>query len=83
VKSVQDVLRTTSVADARQTVVAEKRERYLAGELDREEMLRLLEREMKEAAKALDFEKASLLRDELLTLRTQEDRTKPKPRARR
>jgi len=83
VKSVQDVLRTTSVADAKQTVVAEKRERYLAGELDREEMLRLLEREMKEAAKALDFEKASLLRDELLTLRTQEDKTKPKPRARR
>jgi len=83
VKSVQDVLRTTTVADVKQTVVAEKRERYLAGELDREEMLSLLEKEMKEAAKALDFEKAALLRDELLTLRSQEDKARPKARARR
>lgn len=83
VKSVRDVLRTTTVADVKRSVVSEKRERYLAGGLDREEMLRLLEKEMKEAAKALDFEKAALLRDEILTLRSQEDKTRPKTRARR
>jgi excinuclease ABC subunit B len=83
VKSVQDVLRTTAVADTKAAVVAEKRGRYLAGELERGDLLAMLEKEMKEAAKALDFEKAASLRDEILTLRSAEDRSKPKRGAKR
>ena len=53
--------------------VAEKRVEYRAGQaLPKDEMTRLikeLERQMKQAAEALEFEKAALLRDQIFELR--------------
>ena len=40
-----------------------------AEEVDREEMVKILEKEMAEAAEALDFERAALLRDQLFELK--------------
>ena len=40
-----------------------------AAEVDREEYIKILEAEMAEAAEALDFERAALLRDQLFELR--------------
>jgi excinuclease ABC subunit B len=60
--------------------VAESQPQYRAGvTLPRDEMARLikdLERQMKESAKNLEFEKAALLRDQIVELRrTQEEDT--------
>jgi len=53
--------------------VAEKKGEYLAGApASREEIARLvrdLETQMKQAAKALEFEKAALIRDRIIELR--------------
>ncbi len=74
-KSVEEVMLTTSVADAR-TRVAEAAPGQLAGgydltNLDEQDMaftLDLLRREMKRAAEGLQFEDAARLRDEILRL---------------
>ena len=49
-------------------MVAEPRETY-ADEVNREEYAKILEKEMEEAAEALDFERAALIRDQLFELR--------------
>ncbi len=52
--------------------VAEERPTYQTGPLPREEIVRLikdLEKQMKEAARNLEFEKAALLRDQIFELR--------------
>ncbi len=69
-KSVEEIEFATRVADARltQSVVAESGESY-ADEVNREEYVKILEKEMAEAAEALDFEKAALIRDQLFELR--------------
>jgi excinuclease ABC subunit B len=70
-KSVQDIELTTRVADARAAKpmkVAEAATTY-ADEVDRDQLVRILEQEMNEAAAAMDFEKAALLRDQLFELR--------------
>jgi len=67
VKSVEQIRFTTSVADAR---VAERDvpgDRY--GGVDPAELAHRLENEMKQAAQALDFERAARLRDELFEVR--------------
>ncbi len=74
-KSVEDVMLTTSVADA-QTRVAEAAPGPLAGgydltNLDEQDLaftLDLLRREMKRSAENLQFEEAARLRDEILRL---------------
>jgi excinuclease ABC subunit B len=65
-KSVQEIEFSTRVADARgkPAKVAEPSGTY-AAEVDREEYIKILETEMAEAAEALDFERAALLRDQL------------------
>ncbi len=53
-------------------VVAETRTPYTTTPIPRDEMLRLikeLESQMKKAARALEFEKAALLRDRIVELR--------------
>jgi excinuclease UvrABC helicase subunit UvrB len=40
-----------------------------ADEVNREELIKILEQEMTEAASAMDFERAALLRDQLFELR--------------
>ncbi|MCH7533382.1 MAG: excinuclease ABC subunit UvrB [Gemmatimonadetes bacterium] len=69
-KSVEEIEFSTRVADAREApaVVAEPRETY-ADEVNREEYMKILEKEMEEAAEALDFERAALIRDQLFELR--------------
>ena len=69
-KSVEEIEFSTRVADAREApaVVAEPGETY-ADEVNREEYMKILEKEMEEAAEALDFERAALIRDQLFELR--------------
>jgi excinuclease ABC subunit B len=72
IKSIQEIEFSTRVADARVATPAAKvseASRSYQDELNVEEMIRLVEQEMKEASAALDFERAALLRDELLDLR--------------
>ena len=69
-KSVEEIEFSTRVADAREApaVVAEPGETY-ADEVNREEYMKILAKEMEEAAEALDFERAALIRDQLFELR--------------
>jgi excinuclease ABC subunit B len=69
-KSIEEIEFSTRVADAREAsaVVAEVGETY-ADEVNREEYVKILEKEMEEAAEALDFERAALIRDQLFELR--------------
>ncbi|MHB1194670.1 MAG: excinuclease ABC subunit UvrB [Longimicrobiales bacterium] len=69
-KSVEEIEFSTRVADARLAParVAEGAASY-ADEVNREEMIKILEAEMAAAAEALDFERAALLRDQLFELR--------------
>jgi excinuclease ABC subunit B len=71
-KTVEDIEFSTRVADARDRTekVAERRPTY-ADEVDREALVKILEREMEQAAEALDFEKAALIRDQLFELRAE------------
>ena len=69
-KSVEEIEFATRVADARiaPSTVAETAESY-ADEVNREEFVKILEKEMAEAAEALDFERAALLRDQLFEVK--------------
>jgi excinuclease ABC subunit B len=69
-KSIQEIEFSTRVADARTAParVAESAATY-ADEVNLEEYVKILEQEMAEAAEALDFERAALLRDQLFELR--------------
>lgn len=65
-KSVEEIEFATRVADARQapTAAAVKASESYQDEVNLEEYLKILEQEMAEAAEALDFERAALLRDQ-------------------
>jgi excinuclease ABC subunit B len=69
-KSVEEIEFSTRVADAADigSRVAEGPETY-ADEFNREEYVKILEKEMEEAAEAMDFERAALLRDQLFELK--------------
>jgi len=70
-KSIQEIEFSTRVADARgqpQAAVAEPGSDY-ASEVDAEAYVKILEKEMDEAAAGLDFERAALLRDQLFELK--------------
>jgi excinuclease ABC subunit B len=69
-KSIEEIELSTRVADARTapTRVAEPAESY-ADEVNREEFIKALESEMEQAAEALDFERAALIRDQLFELK--------------
>jgi excinuclease ABC subunit B len=80
IKSIEEIERSTKVADARvaraleagrkaQMEVAEKRARYGTGEKDPEVLIAEVEEEMRTAAAELDFERAAVLRDQLLELK--------------
>ena len=71
-KTIDEILKTTRVADSRlaSPVVKDPAAPYLT-EMDREERLEALERAMHEAAVRLEFEKAAQYRDELERLRTE------------
>jgi len=70
-KSISEIELSTRVADARerpQGRVAETPPTY-ADEVDREEFIKILEEEMRQAARALDFERAALIRDQIFELK--------------
>ncbi len=77
IKSIEEIELSTRVADARAKPlqkVAEPRAGYGGGPArDPEELVRDLEPEMRDAAAQLDFERAALLRDQLLELRAEMD----------
>ncbi|HUU26247.1 MAG TPA: excinuclease ABC subunit UvrB [archaeon] len=72
-KSQEEVLRTTSIADRRLRepawLTADSGRPSYAKEIDLETKIKVIESEMQEAAKALDFERAALLRDQLFECR--------------
>jgi len=71
VKSIQEIEFSTRIADARTArsmKVSEASANY-ADEVNREELTKIIEQEMTEAAATMDFERASLLRDQLFELR--------------
>ena len=69
-KTVEEIEFSTRLADARTAAprVAEAAATY-ADEVNLEEYVKILEKEMAEAAGALDYERAALLRDQLFELR--------------
>lgn len=74
VKSIEETMLSTRVADARGSVPArmakvhEPKAKY-ADEVNLEEWAKILEQQMKDASARLDYERAALLRDELLEIR--------------
>jgi excinuclease ABC subunit B len=78
-KTREQILMSTSVADSRgggpqRGRAVRERVTGLAGEIEREELARSLEAEMKAAAERLDFQTAALLRDQLFELRGEDPR---------
>jgi len=70
-KSIQQIEFSTRVADAgekRVARVSEPKQSY-ADEVNTEEFIKILEQEMTEAAEAMDFERAALLRDQIFDLK--------------
>lgn len=70
-KEVRDVIRATQVAEEMPAYEAEQLSRKKMTKEERVNMIARLEIEMKEAAKALDFERAAELRDLLLELKAE------------
>ncbi len=67
IKGVRDVIEIRAPGDERHTTDKKKKKKLTAGE--REQMIEKLTREMKDAARMLEFEKAAYLRDEIKKLR--------------
>ena len=69
VKKIPDVIRATQVAEEEETYVAKATKGKKLTKAEKEQLLATLEVEMKEAAKALDFERAAELRDTIFELK--------------
>jgi excinuclease ABC subunit B len=70
VKSVEQIRYSTAVADARRDALEAVSESIASyQDLSPDELVATLEREMREAAEALDFERAARLRDELFDVK--------------
>lgn len=82
VKSVDQVMRTTAVADSREPKKVTETEEVYSTSIEGMELLAKLEHEMREAAGLLDFERAAVLRDRIKALRKEFARRKRKSRRR-
>jgi excinuclease ABC subunit B len=71
VKSVEDVLSSTTVADAKVKEIVEVAQKDFMSVYDMEELIAHLEKEMKAMAKRQEYEKAAELRDEIQRLKDQ------------
>ncbi|MGE7950551.1 excinuclease ABC subunit UvrB [Lysinibacillus xylanilyticus] len=69
VKKIPDVIRATQVAEEEESYVAKATKGKKLTKAERDQLLATLEVEMKEAAKALDFERAAELRDTIFELK--------------
>ena len=70
-KQIRDVIRATEAAEEAEEYVSKAVEGKKLKKEDRMKLITLLEKEMKEAAKALDFERAAELRDTVLELKAE------------
>lgn len=70
-KKIRDVIRATSAAEDTEQYVTKAAAGKKLNKEDRLKLISLLEKEMKEAAKALDFERAAELRDTVLELKAE------------
>ncbi|MEZ0480218.1 excinuclease ABC subunit UvrB [Planococcus sp. SSTMD024] len=70
-KEIRDVIRATEAAEEAEEYVSKAVEGKKLNKEDRMKLVTLLEKEMKEAAKALDFERAAELRDTVLELKAE------------
>ncbi|MDI6740641.1 MAG: excinuclease ABC subunit UvrB [Candidatus Edwardsbacteria bacterium] len=68
IKSIEQVMLATSVADVKQEAVAEELEAYKLSGLTVEETIVQLEKEMFDAASSMNYERAAALRDEIRRL---------------
>ncbi len=69
VKSIDEIMRATAIADAKVDVEGDVEMLDLEPGLDREQMIAIIEEEMMNAAARLEFEKAASLRDRIDDLR--------------
>jgi excinuclease ABC subunit B len=82
VKSVEELMLSTRVADARldrRTLKVAERHVNYADEVNLEEWVKILEQQMKEAAAMLDYERAAVLRDEILEVKARLGSTQQAP----
>ncbi|KOO49588.1 excinuclease ABC subunit UvrB [Viridibacillus arvi] len=70
-KEIRDVIRATQAAEEPETYVTKVLKGKKLTKQERETLLLSLEKEMKDAAKALDFERAAELRDTILELKAE------------
>lgn len=70
-KKIRDVIRATVAAEETEEYVSKAAAGKKLKKEDRVKLITLLEKEMKEAAKALDFERAAELRDTVLELKAE------------
>ncbi|MDN4608596.1 excinuclease ABC subunit UvrB [Sporosarcina highlanderae] len=70
-KEIRDVIRATQVAEDTTTALEKVTQGRKLTKEDKAKLLVTLEKEMKEAAKALDFERAAELRDSILELKAE------------
>lgn len=71
VKKIPDIIRATQVAEEEETYVSKVIKGKKLTKAEKEKLLASLETEMKEAAKALDFERAAELRDTIFELKAE------------
>ncbi|MGG2084616.1 excinuclease ABC subunit UvrB [Lysinibacillus pakistanensis] len=71
VKKIPDVIRATQVAEEEESYVTKATKGKKLTKVEKEQLLASLEVEMKEAAKALDFERAAELRDTIFELKAE------------
>ncbi|WP_342557440.1 excinuclease ABC subunit UvrB [Lysinibacillus sp. FSL P4-0201] len=71
IKKIPDVIRATQVAEEVESYVTKATKGKKLTKAEREQLLASLEVEMKEAAKALDFERAAELRDTIFELKVE------------
>ncbi|WP_050179917.1 excinuclease ABC subunit UvrB [Domibacillus robiginosus] len=69
-KGIRDVIRATQAAEETETYASKNTGRKISKQ-ERQKLITSLEAEMKEAAKALDFERAAELRDALFELKSE------------
>ncbi|MBT2583723.1 excinuclease ABC subunit UvrB [Planococcus sp. ISL-109] len=70
-KKIRDVIRATEAAEETEEYISKAVQGKKLNKADRMKLIALLETEMKEAAKALDFERAAELRDTVLELKAE------------
>jgi excinuclease ABC subunit B len=75
-KTAEEILATTSIADVRHRLQKVAEPKFEYGNLDREELLERLEKEMHAAAANLEFERAATIRDEIKRIKAERKKSR-------